>query len=90
MQKFLARGVGFGVGEAVHIVPSQQPGPGFHVGGEVRGEPQGAFRLGPTSGLAKVEGVQAMSWAVDLMEQRLNPARHIKGDGRDAVVDEGE
>ncbi|MEW2467961.1 helix-turn-helix transcriptional regulator [Streptomyces sp. NPDC046994] len=54
------------------------------------GKPQGAFRLGPTPGLAKVEGVQAMSWAVDLMEQGLNPARHIKGDGHDAVMDEGE
>ncbi|MFC5799324.1 telomere-associated protein Tap [Streptomyces formicae] len=48
----------------------------------------GAFRLGPTPGLAKVEGVQEMAWAVDLMEQGLNPARHIKGG--DAVLDEGE
>jgi hypothetical protein len=54
------------------------------------GKPQGAFRLVPTPGLAKVEGVQAMSWAVDLMEQGLNPARHIKGEGHDAVLDEGE
>ncbi|MFF8619089.1 telomere-associated protein Tap [Streptomyces sp. NPDC015350] len=53
------------------------------------GKPQpGAFRLGPTPGLAKVEGVQSMLWAVDLMEQGLNPARHIKGG--DAVLDEGE
>ncbi|GAA4658511.1 helix-turn-helix transcriptional regulator [Streptomyces chumphonensis] len=48
----------------------------------------GAFRLGPTPGLAKLEGVQEMVWAVDLMEQGLNPARHIKGG--DAVLDEGE
>ncbi|MEU7087998.1 telomere-associated protein Tap [Streptomyces achromogenes] len=48
----------------------------------------GAFRLGPTPGLAKLEGVQTMLWAVDLMEQGLNPARHIKGG--DAVMDEGE
>lgn len=48
----------------------------------------GTFRLGPTPGLAKLEGVQAMPWAVDLMEQGLNPARHIKGG--DAVLDEGE
>ncbi|MEU3356309.1 helix-turn-helix domain-containing protein [Streptomyces sp. NPDC037389] len=55
------------------------------------GKPQpGAFRLGPTPGLAKVEGVQEMSWAVDLMEQGLNPARHIKGDGHDASLDAGE
>ncbi|MFJ6088111.1 telomere-associated protein Tap [Streptomyces sp. NPDC092369] len=53
------------------------------------GKPQpGAFRLGPTPGLAKLEGVQPMAWAVDLMEQGLNPARHIKGG--DAVLDEGE
>ncbi|WP_405392434.1 helix-turn-helix domain-containing protein [Streptomyces sp. NBC_01102] len=44
------------------------------------GKPQpGAFRLGPTPGLAKLEGVQSMLWAVDLMEKGLNPARHIKG-----------
>ncbi|MFD9008693.1 telomere-associated protein Tap [Streptomyces sp. NPDC059552] len=48
----------------------------------------GAFRLGTTPGLAKLEGVQEMSWAVDLMEKGLNPARHIKGG--DAVTDEGE
>ncbi|MFJ4008040.1 telomere-associated protein Tap [Streptomyces sp. NPDC090023] len=53
------------------------------------GKPQpGGFRLGPTPGLAKLEGVQQMMWAVDLMEQGLNPARHIKGG--DAVLDEGE
>ncbi|AVH61774.1 MULTISPECIES: telomere-associated protein Tap [Streptomyces] len=55
------------------------------------GKPQpGGFRLGPTPGLAKLEGVQEMAWAVDLMEQGYNPARHIKGDGHDAVLDEGE
>ncbi|MFE7951475.1 telomere-associated protein Tap [Streptomyces sp. NPDC057426] len=48
----------------------------------------GGFRLGPTPGLAKLEGVQSMLWAVELMEQGLNPARHIKGG--DAVMDEGE
>ncbi|QIY66365.2 helix-turn-helix domain-containing protein [Streptomyces sp. RPA4-2] len=53
------------------------------------GKPQpGGFRLGPTPGLAKLEGVQSMLWAVDLMEQGFNPARHIKGG--DAVLDEGE
>ncbi|MFD9466177.1 telomere-associated protein Tap [Streptomyces sp. NPDC060027] len=53
------------------------------------GKPQpGGFRLGPTPGLAKLEGVQDLAWAVDLMEQRLNPARHIKGG--DAVLDDGE
>ncbi|MVO90645.1 helix-turn-helix domain-containing protein [Streptomyces sp. p1417] len=53
------------------------------------GKPQpGGFRLGPTPGLAKLEGVQSLLWAVDLMEKGLNPARHIKGG--DAVLDEGE
>ncbi|MEU9624231.1 helix-turn-helix transcriptional regulator [Streptomyces sp. NPDC048155] len=53
------------------------------------GKPQpGGFRLGPTPGLAKLEGVQSMLWAVDLMEKGFNPARHIKGG--DAVLDEGE
>ncbi|MFJ1562411.1 telomere-associated protein Tap [Streptomyces mirabilis] len=53
------------------------------------GKPQpGGFRLGPTPGLAKLEGVQDLAWAVDLMEQGLNPARHIKGG--DAVLDDGE
>ncbi|MDQ0847514.1 DNA-binding transcriptional regulator [Streptomyces sp. V1I6] len=48
----------------------------------------GSFRLGPTPGLAKLEGVQEMAWAVDLMEKGLNPARHIKGG--DAVLEDGE
>ncbi|MCT9111963.1 helix-turn-helix domain-containing protein [Streptomyces mirabilis] len=53
------------------------------------GKPQpGGFRLGPTPGLAKLEGIQDLAWAVDLMEQGLNPARHIKGG--DAVMDDGE
>ena len=51
----------------------------------------GSFRVGATPGLAKLEGVQSMVWAVGLMENQpapLNPARHIKG--TDAVLDEGE
>ena len=51
----------------------------------------GSFRIGATPGLAKLEGVQPMIWAVGLMENQpapLNPARHIKGN--DAVLDEGE
>ncbi|MDX3458704.1 helix-turn-helix domain-containing protein [Streptomyces sp. ME02-8801-2C] len=48
----------------------------------------GTFRIGANPGLCKVEGVQEMAWAVDLMEQGYNPARHIKGG--DAVMDEGE
>ncbi|MGW1274718.1 hypothetical protein ACWD5A_39745, partial [Streptomyces sp. NPDC002491] len=50
------------------------------------GKPQpGGFRLGPTPGLAKLEGVQTMLWAVGLMEQGYNLARHIKGG--DAVLE---
>ncbi|MQY11024.1 hypothetical protein SRB5_11380 [Streptomyces sp. RB5] len=53
------------------------------------GKPQpGVFRLGPTPGLAKLEGVQDLPWAIDLMTQGLNPARHIKGG--DAVLEDGE
>ncbi|MFG2887374.1 telomere-associated protein Tap [Streptomyces sp. NPDC048297] len=48
----------------------------------------GTFRIGANPGFCKVEGVQDMAWAVDLMEQGYNPARHIKGG--DAVADEGE
>ncbi|MFI9045940.1 telomere-associated protein Tap [Streptomyces sp. NPDC053427] len=53
------------------------------------GRPNGTFRLGATPGLAKHEGTQEMPWVVDLMERGFNPARHIKGDGHDAVQ-EGE
>lgn len=47
----------------------------------------GGFRLGPTPGMAKLEGVRETAWSVDLTEQGLNPARHIKGG--DAVLDDG-
>ncbi|GAA2623821.1 telomere-associated protein Tap [Streptomyces vastus] len=48
----------------------------------------GTFRLGANPGFCKLEGIQEMAWAVDLIEQGYNPARHIKGG--DAVLDEGE
>ncbi|GAB7106476.1 helix-turn-helix transcriptional regulator [Streptomyces phaeofaciens JCM 4814] len=48
----------------------------------------GTFRIGVSPGQCKLEGVQETAWAVDLLEQGHNPARHIKGG--DAVVDEGE
>ncbi|WP_238431846.1 telomere-associated protein Tap [Streptomyces cavernae] len=50
----------------------------------------GTFRIGANPGFCKLEGVQEMAWAVDLIEQGYNPARHIKGGGHDAVMDEGE
>jgi helix-turn-helix protein len=71
------------------VYPSPGPSPLDFLPYAASGKPQpGGFRLGPTPGLAKLEGVQEMAWAVDLMEQGLNPARHIKGG--DAVLDEGE
>ncbi|MFD6691043.1 telomere-associated protein Tap [Streptomyces bacillaris] len=73
------------------VYPSPGPSPLDFLPYAVSGKPQpGAFRLGPTPGLAKLEGVQEMAWAVDLAEKGFNPARHIKGDGHDAVLDEGE
>ncbi|MCX4665030.1 telomere-associated protein Tap [Streptomyces uncialis] len=50
----------------------------------------GSFRLGVAPGLVKVEGVQPMDWAVDLMDKGTNIARIIKGDGHDAALDAGE
>ncbi|KOU08304.1 transcriptional regulator [Streptomyces sp. NRRL F-5755] len=71
------------------VYPSPGESPLYFLPYAASGKPQpGGFRLGPTPGLAKLEGVQSMLWAVDLMEQGLNPARHIKGG--DAVFDEGE
>ncbi|WP_331739232.1 helix-turn-helix domain-containing protein (plasmid) [Streptomyces sp. NBC_00637] len=71
------------------VYPSPGPSPLAFLPYAASGKPQpGGFRLGPTPGLAKLEGVQTMLWAVDLMEQGLNPARHIKGG--DAVLEDGE
>ncbi|MFD7966661.1 telomere-associated protein Tap [Streptomyces zaomyceticus] len=71
------------------VYPSRGSSPLDFLPYATSGKPQpGGFRLGPTPGLAKLEGVQEMLWAIDLMEKGLNPARHIKGG--DAVLDEGE
>ncbi|MEU4359285.1 transcriptional regulator [Streptomyces virginiae] len=71
------------------VYPSPGPSPLNFLPYAASGKPlMGGFRLGPTPGLAKLEGVQEMAWAVDLMEKGLNPARHIKGG--DAVLDDGE
>uniref|UniRef100_UPI002F90F551 telomere-associated protein Tap n=1 Tax=Streptomyces sp. NBC_01562 TaxID=2975879 RepID=UPI002F90F551 len=71
------------------VYPAPSPSPLDFLPYAESGKPiPGAFRLGPTPGLAKLEGVQSMLWAVDLMEKGLNPARHIKGG--DAVLDDGE
>ncbi|MEU9594418.1 helix-turn-helix transcriptional regulator [Streptomyces sp. NPDC048193] len=71
------------------VYPSPSESPLDFLPYAASGKPQpGAFRLGPTPGLAKVEGVAELMWAVDVMEKGLNPARLIKGG--DAVLDEGE
>ncbi|MFD4833234.1 telomere-associated protein Tap [Streptomyces uncialis] len=71
------------------VYPSPSAGPLDFLPYAESGKPiPGAFRLGATPGLAKLEGAQSMTWAVDLMEKGYNPARHIKGG--DAVLDEGE
>lgn len=48
----------------------------------------GSFRLGAAPGMARLEGVRDMTWAVALLDQGRNPARHIK-DG-DTAPGEGE
>ncbi|MEU0954555.1 helix-turn-helix domain-containing protein [Streptomyces niveus] len=48
----------------------------------------GAFRLGVSPGMVKHEGTKPLLWAAQLLDEGLNPARHIK-DGVDAVA-EGE
>ncbi|MGP3691738.1 telomere-associated protein Tap [Streptomyces sp. IBSNAI002] len=45
----------------------------------------GGFRLGVSPGMVKHEGTQSLLWAVQLLDEHLNPARHIKG--HDAAAD---
>ncbi|MCX4783856.1 telomere-associated protein Tap [Streptomyces sp. NBC_01264] len=45
----------------------------------------GGFRLGVNPGMVKHEGTQPLLWAVQLLDERHNPARHIKG--HDAAAD---
>jgi hypothetical protein len=47
----------------------------------------GTFRLGVSPGMVKHEGTRELFWAVELLEQQHNPARHIKGDRNE---DDGE
>jgi hypothetical protein len=47
----------------------------------------GTFRLGVSPGMVKHEGTRELFWAVELLEQQHNPARHIKGDD---TLDDGE
>ncbi|GGX14015.1 telomere-associated protein Tap [Streptomyces chryseus] len=39
----------------------------------------GGFRLGVSPGMVKCEGSRPMMWAVQMLDQGHNPARHIKG-----------
>ncbi|WP_330335576.1 helix-turn-helix domain-containing protein (plasmid) [Streptomyces sp. NBC_00536] len=45
----------------------------------------GGFRLGVSPGMVKHEGTQPLLWAVGLLDEGHNPARHIKG--HDAASD---
>ncbi|MEU9304413.1 helix-turn-helix domain-containing protein [Streptomyces sp. NPDC048269] len=45
----------------------------------------GGFRLGVSPGMVKHEGTQPLLWAVGMLDEGLNPARHIKG--HDAAAD---
>ncbi|MEV0415827.1 helix-turn-helix transcriptional regulator [Streptomyces sp. NPDC050448] len=45
----------------------------------------GGFRLGVSPGMVKHEGTQPLLWAVQMLDENHNPARHIKG--HDAAAD---
>ncbi|MFJ3927884.1 telomere-associated protein Tap [Streptomyces sp. NPDC090022] len=45
----------------------------------------GGFRLGVSPGMVKHEGTQPLLWAVQMLDEGHNPARHIKG--HDAAAD---
>jgi hypothetical protein len=68
------------------VYPSPGPTPLDFVPTTPDGKPlPGGFRLGVSPGMVKLEGSQPLLWAVQLMDQQLNPARHIKG--ADAATD---
>ncbi|WP_031522669.1 telomere-associated protein Tap [Streptomyces sp. NRRL F-5123] len=70
------------------VYPSAGPSPLDVLPYNTAGKPApGTFRLGVPPGMVKHEGTRELYWAVDLLEQQHNPARHIKGDD---AVDEGE
>ncbi|CAG7658467.1 telomere-associated protein Tap [Actinacidiphila bryophytorum] len=70
------------------VYPSPGPSPLDVLPYGTDGKPApGTFRLGVSPGMVKHEGTQPLFWAVELMEQQYNPARHIKGDG---AQDDGE
>lgn len=68
---------------------SDSPGPLGLLPRTSEGRPApGTFRLGVSPGMVKHEGTKPLLWAAQLLDEGLNPARHIK-DGVDAVA-EGE
>ncbi|MGW3243805.1 telomere-associated protein Tap [Streptomyces sp. NPDC001070] len=65
---------------------SDGPGPLDFLPRTPEGKPlPGGFRLGVSPGMVKHEGTQSLMWAVELLEDGHNPARHIKGG--DAALD---
>jgi DNA-binding XRE family transcriptional regulator len=70
------------------VYPGAGPSPLDVLPYDAAGKPApGTFRLGVSPGMVKHEGTRPLYWAVELLEQDHNPARHIKGDD---VPDEGE
>ncbi|MFJ4781477.1 telomere-associated protein Tap [Streptomyces sp. NPDC088762] len=65
---------------------SDGPGPLDFLPHTPDGKPlPGGFRLGVSPGMVKHEGTQPLLWAVQMLDEGLNPARHIKG--HDAAAD---
>ncbi|MFD3700084.1 telomere-associated protein Tap [Streptomyces sp. NPDC058646] len=65
---------------------SDGPGPLDFLPRTPEGKPlPGGFRLGVSPGMVKHEGTQPLLWAVRMLDERHNPARHIKG--HDAAAD---
>ncbi|WP_037905027.1 telomere-associated protein Tap [Actinacidiphila yeochonensis] len=70
------------------VYPAAGPSPLDVLPYDAAGKPApGTFRLGVSPGMVKHEGTQPLFWAVELLEQQHNPARHIKGGD---AADEGE
>ena len=56
------------------------PGPLDFLPRTPEGKPApGSFRLGVSPGMVKHEGTQDLLWAVQMLDEGHNPARHIKG-----------
>jgi hypothetical protein len=76
MPQFVAQGVRFGVREAVRIVQSQQPGPGFEITGEIRGEhPATVDRPGLRREIVQATGLVA---ADPVFHHRVRAVQNIK------------